>query len=348
MPAPVSVLLVDDSAIVRGMIARGIGADPEIRVIGSACDGQAALALLRAAAPDVIVLDVEMPIMDGLAALPHILSARPETAVIMASALTRRHAGMSLRALQLGAADYVQKPDASAGPAALPAFFDELRAKIKAHGRKRAPAAAPAHAQAPAPALRALRPAAIAIGASTGGPPALLKVFQRARGAIRPPVFITQHMPPNFTAMLADQLGQVSGARAAEGADGMPVEQGCIYVAPGGKHMLVERTATSVIVRLSDAAPENFCKPALDPMLRSLARAYGPSLLAAILTGMGRDGADGCVAIADAGGHFIVQDEASSVVWGMPGAAFRTGRAMGQLSLDHAADYLAAAMRGAP
>lgn len=342
--APVGVLLVDDSAVIRGLISRGISTDPDIRVVGAASDGQAALTMLRVMAPDVIVLDVEMPVMDGLSALPQILAARPDVSVIMASALTRRHAGMSLKALQLGAADYVPKPDAMAGAAALPAFFEELRAKIKAHGRKAARKTETA--SPPPPGLRRLRPAAVAIGASTGGPPALLQVFQRARGQIRTPVFVTQHMPATFTAMLAEQIGQVSGARAREGGDGMRVEAGCVYVAPGGKHMLVERDGAGIVIKLSDDAPVNFCKPAVDPMLASLARIYGPGLLAAVLTGMGRDGADGCVAVADSGGAFVVQDEASSVVWGMPGAAFRTGRAMAQLSLDQAASYLAEAMRG--
>lgn len=342
--APVGVLLVDDSAVIRGMISRGISADPDIRVVGAASDGQAALTMLRVTSPDVVVLDVEMPVMDGLSALPQILAARPDVSVIMASALTRRHAGMSLKALQLGAADYVPKPDAMAGPAALPAFFEELRVKIKAHGRKavrktEAPVAPPSQ-------LRRLKPAAVAIGASTGGPPALLQVFQRARGLIGVPVFVTQHMPATFTAMLAEQIGQVSGARAREGADGLRVEVGCVYVAPGGRHMLAEREGANVVIRLSDDAPVNFCKPAVDPMLASLARVYGHGLLAAVLTGMGRDGADGCVAVADAGGAFLVQDEATSVVWGMPGAAFRTGRAMAQLPLDQAASYLAEAMRG--
>ncbi|MGE0045885.1 MAG: chemotaxis response regulator protein-glutamate methylesterase [Hyphomonadaceae bacterium] len=339
--APVDVFVVDDSAVVRGLIAKGIADDPEIRVIGSAADGRSALTLMKALHPDVVLLDVEMPVMNGLEALPQILAAHPEASVIMASALTRRHAGMSLRALQLGAADYVPKPDAADGASALPAFLDELRAKIKAHARSRRRVKA---APAVSAGLKKLKPAAVAIAASTGGPPALLKVFTRAKGRIRTPVFITQHMPASFTAMLAEQLGDVSGARACEGGEGMMVEPGRIYVAPGGKHMLAERLGARVVIRLSDEAPENFCKPAADPMLRSLARVYGAGLLACVLTGMGRDGAEGCVAVADAGGHFFAQDEATSVVWGMPGAAIRTGRAMGQLSLDDAAVYLADAM----
>lgn len=337
----INVLIVDDSAVVRGMIARAIAVDPHIRVVGAAGDGAAALKMLGAAAPDVVLLDVEMPVMDGLAALPKILAAKPGVAVIMASALTRRHAGMSLSALRLGAADYVPKPEA--GNDNLPIFFEELIAKIKAHAPKPAPIKA---AAADAPIWR-FTPKAIAIGASTGGPPALLKVFARAKGRIKLPVFVTQHMPATFTAILADQIGQVSGAPSFEARENMRVEPGCVYVAPGGFHLVALRDGGDVILHLADTPPENFCKPAVDPMLRSLACVYGKDILAAILTGMGRDGARGCVDVANAGGRFFVQDEATSVVWGMPGAAFKTGRAMGQLSLDAAVDYLAAAMGGA-
>jgi two-component system chemotaxis response regulator CheB len=340
--APVDVLLVDDSAVARGIMQRGLAADPSIRVVGAAGNGQAAVDFVRQTPPDVVLLDVEMPVMDGLMALPRILALSPKTAVIMASALTRRHAGMSFKALQLGAADYVPKPDALAGADAVPVFIQELRAKIKAHGRKRVEAAP----VAPRPTgLKRIKAAAVAIASSTGGPPALLKVFAGLKHQVRAPIFITQHMPATFTAMLAEQLGQASGAPACEAKDGMTVLPGRIYVAPGGFHMLVERRVGQVVLRLSDAPEENYVRPAADPMLRSLAKTYGPGLLACVLTGMGKDGADGCAVVSEAGGSFFVQDEASSVVWGMPGAAWRTGKAMAQAPLDAVAPYLAEAMR---
>ncbi|MBL8550891.1 MAG: chemotaxis-specific protein-glutamate methyltransferase CheB [Hyphomonadaceae bacterium] len=337
--ATIGVLVVEDSAVIRGLITRGIESDPAIRVVGSAGDGLAALALLETLAPQIVLLDVEMPVMDGLAALPRILAKRPGAAVIMASALTHRHAAMSLKALQLGAADYVRKPDAGEGPAARAAFFEELKLKIKtlAGAKAKRPVEQPrARPAAPTP----VSYSALAIGSSTGGPPALVKVFARARGGLKAPVFVTQHMPATFTALLAEQLGQVAGVQACEGAEGQIVQPATIYVAPGGRHMLAERSAEGVVIRLSDAPPEHFCKPAVDPMLRSLAKVYGAGLLGVVLTGMGRDGADGCIAVAEAGGRFITQDEATSVVYGMPQAAYRTGRALAQLPLEEIGGFL--------
>lgn len=342
--APIEVMLVDDSAVARGLIARGLQTDAGIRVCGMAGNGQEALAMLDSVRPQIMVLDVEMPVMTGIEALPKILAKLPGVVVIMASALTRRHAALSLKALELGAADYVPKPDAADGPTALAKFLDELRGKIKALARSRMARPAPTAERRVLPlALKLFKPAAIAIGSSTGGPPALNQICARLNGNLRVPVFITQHMPPTFTAMLAEQLGKISGAPAFEGVDGMMVKSGAIYVAPGGKHMLVERRAGDVVIRLSDAPPEHFCRPAVDPMFRSLAEAYGGSLLAFVLTGMGRDGADGAVAVANKGGRFVAQDEATSVVYGMPAAAFRTGRASAELSLEEIASFLSVA-----
>lgn len=345
--APIEVMLVEDSAVTRGLIARGLGADAGLRVCGMAGNGQEALNLLQTQSPRVIVLDIEMPVMNGLEALPKILAKRPNTIVIMASALTRRHAAMSLKALELGAADYVPKPDAAEGPGALPKFLDELRAKIRALTSARTALAKPLAEPRMLPVdLQRFRPSAIAIGSSTGGPPALNQICQRIGPGLNVPVFITQHMPPTFTAMLAEQLGKVSGAPAYEGADGMRVKAGAIYVAPGGRHMLVDRRTDGVVIRLSDEAPEHFCRPAVDPMFRSVADVYGAGALAVVLTGMGRDGADGALAIANKGGRFITQDESTSAVYGMPGAAFRTGRASAEFPIDQIAVLLSGVATG--
>jgi len=340
------VLVVDDSAVVRGLISRQLASDPGIEVVCTAANGQIALDELRRRTIDVVVLDIEMPVMDGLAALGHIVADFPHVRVVMASTLTRRNAEISLRALQIGASDYVAKPET--GLAAAEDFKRELIHKIKALSQRRpsAPAGQPVlqtHAHllqaAPPPRTRphsgiAVRPQVMAIGASTGGPPALLKLFESLRGAVEQPILLTQHMPPTFTALLAEQLARAGDRPCAEGRDGEQIQPGRCYVAPGGFHMVVAQEGTAKVIRLNQEAPENFCRPAVDPMLRSVAAAYGAASVAVILTGMGADGARGCEVLAAAGGRFIAQDEATSVVWGMPGAAAATGMAESILPLD--------------
>ncbi len=332
----IRVMVVDDSAVVRGLIARQLGCDPQVCVVATAANGLLALGELEKRSVDVVVLDVEMPVMDGMTALAEIHRRYPKVAVVMASTATVRNAEISLKALQLGAADYVAKP--SSGLGAAEDFKIELLAKVKVLGRRNL-AAAPinptAHA-APVPAAprlvrsphaRPTRPAVLAIGSSTGGPPALLKLFEALRGWVEQPILLTQHMPPTFTALLAEQLSRAGERPCAEGRDGEPVLPGRCYVAPGGWHMLVETRGAGPVIRLNQEAAENYCRPAVDPMLRSAARVYGSGVLAVVLTGMGIDGARGCGHVAQAGGRFIAQDEATSVVWGMPGAAVATGLA---------------------
>jgi two-component system chemotaxis response regulator CheB len=328
----VRVLVVDDSAVVRGLIARFLGEDPTIEVVATAAHGALALAGLRRSPADVVVLDIEMPVMDGLTALGEILREFPKVRVIMASALTLRNAELGLKALQLGASDYISKPEG--GLANADEFKRDLISKVRALGGRANPQPT---APPPSPPRNSMtqtfvrppkiRPTVITIGASTGGPPVLLQLFESLRGAAPQPILLTQHMPPSFTALLAEQLTRVSGRACAEARDGEPIRPGQCYVAPGGWHMVVDRDGATPVVRLNQDPPENFCRPAVDPMLRSAARVYGNGVLAAILTGMGADGAKGCEAVAQAGGRFIVQDEATSVVWGMPGAAAATGLA---------------------
>ena len=339
-PTDIRVLVVDDSAVVRGLISRQLNAEAGIGVVATAANGALALAELARREVDIVVLDIEMPVMDGLTALGEIVARYPAVRVVMASTLTRRNAEISMKALHLGASDYVAKPET--GLAAAEEFRQELTAKIRALAARRpAPAArvptVTAPVTPPSPTVARpprTRPSVILIGASTGGPPALLKVFAALRGAVDQPILLTQHMPPTFTALLAEQLTRAGGRPCAEARDGDRIKPGHCYIAPGGWHMTVAREAAMPTLRLSQDPPENFCRPAVDPLFRTAARVFGSGALGVILTGMGSDGAQGCEALARAGGHFIVQDEASSVVWGMPGAAAATGLAGGVLPLD--------------
>ncbi len=340
---PIRVMVVDDSAVVRGLIARALEADAAVAVVARAENGQAALAQLEHVEVDVIVLDLEMPVMDGMTALPLILARRPGVRIIVASTLTLRNARLCLDTLQAGASDYVSKPEGG-GLVHAEAFHRQLLAKVRALGGvPEAPATEPVlrppPRPAPPPSTRTVRPEVIAIGGSTGAPPALVQVFEALRG-VSLPILLTQHMPPMFTALLAEQLARAGDRPCREAVDGEPVLAGRAYVAPGGWHMTVQRSEGGPMIRLNQEPPEHFCRPAVDPLMRSVARTYGASALAVILTGMGSDGAAGCAAVAEAGGRFVVQDEATSVVWGMPGAAARTGRAEAVLPLSRIGEWL--------
>jgi two-component system chemotaxis response regulator CheB len=370
--APFRIMVVDDSAVIRGLLIRSLESDPQIHVVASVRDGSMALNTVINQDIEVVILDIEMPVMDGLTALPKIIAARPGIKVIMASTLTRRNADISLRALAAGAADYVTKPSSAALTSAED-FKRELLCKVKALARARRksaglaqPVAQPiaqpiaqpgTHASEPAAALR--RPAAaaprpivlrqssaepfeaLAIGSSTGGPQALFNVLSAIRGRVSVPIFVTQHMPATFTTILAEHITRGAGWPAAEGVDGETVRPGRVYVAPGGHHMLIEAQPNHQrAIRLSDAPPENFCRPSVDPMLRSLAKIYGRRLLTVILTGMGHDGLNGGEAVTAAGGMVIAQDEATSVVWGMPGAVATAGLCSAVLPLAELGPYI--------
>jgi two-component system chemotaxis response regulator CheB len=324
-------MLVDDSATVRAILRRLLDAEPGIRVVHQAGDGRAALAALGTARPDVVLLDLEMPVMDGMTALPLILKGAPQAAVIVASALTQRGAKEAIAALAAGAADYVPKPQGSAGGAADPVFKAELVAKIRGWARMKRqeksapPARLPVAVRRPALPPK-FRPALVAIGCSTGGPQALAALVKRLP-RLPVPVVLVQHMPAGFTTMLAQHLDRLGPNRCAEATEGEPLDPGRIHLAPGDRHLLVEAAGGGLRARLTSGPPENFCRPAVDPMLRAAVGAVGGRLLAVILTGMGHDGLEGCRAVAAAGGVVIAQDEASSVVWGMPGAVARAGLA---------------------
>ncbi len=381
---PIRVMVVDDSVVVRGLIGRWIDEDSSLAVVASHRNGKLAVDDVIRSNPDVVVLDVEMPEMDGLTALPLLLKQKPGLVVVMASTLTRRNAEISLKCLSLGAADYVPKPESNSRVTTSDDFKREIIEKVRTLGiRARArsgkpfsgassaaapatefraarpapvspptPAVAPSgmrHAPAPqrisatrpsatAPGLRSysnVAPRILVIGSSTGGPQALTKLFGDIGKSIgNLPVLVCQHMPATFTSILAEHITKASGRRAAEGVNGEPLMPGRIYVAPGGKHMIAVKDGNDTVIRLTDGAPVNFCKPAVDPMFASVVPLYGQAILGTVLTGMGHDGAVGATAIANAGGSIIAQDEESSVVWGMPGAVAQAGAAAEILALD--------------
>jgi two-component system chemotaxis response regulator CheB len=342
------VMLCDDSAAIRAGLARLLESDPKIRIVAQVSDGAAALRALETAPPneqpEVILLDLEMPVMDGMTALPLLLRRRPRPVVIVASALTQRGASQAMAALSAGAADYLPKPRASTGGLTDPAFQAELLAKVK--GWARLGGNQPARPPTRPAAMVGLQPRAIAIGASTGGPQALAQFVKRLPRQLHLPVLITQHMPAGFTAMLAQHLNGLGGPSCSEARDGEALRPGHILIAPGNHHMILRRADFGAVhVQLSADPPENFCRPAVDPMLRSLATIYGRGLLAIILTGMGQDGLLGCQAVARAGGTVLAQDEASSVVWGMPGAVAKAGLAQLLAPPAALAEFVLAALR---
>ncbi len=383
------VLLADDSGTVRRLMQRLLEREADVRVVGEAEHGRSAVDMVRQAAAagqpvEIVLLDVEMPVMDGITALERLARVRPAPQVIMLSAHTRQGAVVTVKALARGAYDYVCKP-AARSDRSFDSFRKELLGKIRAAGKAlrarrqaapqpvdapvrkppaggqaaakshtvetRAHAAAAASAAArpmrapprrtpatrPAPAPRsptppprplpttAVRPAALAIGSSTGGPQAVLRLLRDLGPQRDLPIFLTQHMPPTFTAAFAEQIAQELDLPCAEARQGEPVEAGRIYVAPGDFHLLVEGRPEDARIQLSKSPPENFCRPAVDPMLRSLVAVYGKRLVSVILTGMGSDGLEGCRAVAETGGRIIVQDRETSVVWGMPGAVVAAG-----------------------
>jgi two-component system chemotaxis response regulator CheB len=372
----VRVMIVDDAVVVRGLVSRWVEAETDMEVVASLRTGREAVNQIERADPDVVVLDVDMPEMDGIAALPLLLAKKPSLIVIMASTLTRRNAEISLKALSLGATDYIPKPSSNREVTTSNIFHRELIEKIRQLGQRAlrlrqgegpgraAPAPKPwampriaapplvplAGAKAPI-ALRAMPltpPRVLLVGCSTGGPQALNALVAQIGGLIdRVPVLITQHMPPTFTAILAEHLTRVAQRPAHEARDGEAVKAGVIYLAPGGKHMKVTSRNGLPAIEIDDGSMVNFCKPAVDPLFSSAAAVWGGKALALVLTGMGADGLRGARDIVAAGGHIVAQDEASSVVWGMPGQVAQAGLCSAVLPLDEIATRLMQVFAGA-
>ncbi|MDH5410166.1 MAG: chemotaxis response regulator protein-glutamate methylesterase [Alphaproteobacteria bacterium] len=390
---PLRVMIVDDSSVVRGLLTRLLETQPDVEVVSSVSDGQMAVNALRRSPVDVVILDIEMPRMDGLTALPLLMEARPGIQVIVASTLTEKNAEISLKALERGAADYLTKPTSAHGLGSMEAFNRQLVEKVIALGYATRESGrpvktvemAPPRRIAPSPdykpssrpsdrqyrpsvrpgrpkvrvierstkemddariftrpepkeiVLRAAgktRPEIITIGSSTGGPQALFQVLRDIGPNPGVPILITQHMPPTFTKILAEHAARGSGLPCKEAEDGEPLERGQVYIAPGDYHMLVKVRNDRPTIAINQDPPVNFCRPAVDPMLRSVVELYGSRILNVILTGMGSDGMLGSQAVVDAGGTVIAQDELTSIVWGMPGAVATRGLCSAVLPID--------------
>lgn len=339
----IRALVVDDSAVLRRLIGNVLASDPEIEVVGTAVDGLDAIEKVDVLKPDVVTLDVEMPRLDGLGAVKEISARHPRLPVIMFSTLTEKGASATLQALSNGASDYVAKPTGATSFAdALDIVRDELLPRVKAlTAARRISAAAPTAVPRPraTPPVRT-QPEVLVIACSTGGPDALSKVLAGLPATFALPVLVTQHMPPVFTTQFADRLDRVSPLSVREAADGDVVRRGQVLVAPGDYHLRLSRSAGVVRAALDEGPRENFCRPAADPLLRSAAELYGPGVLCLVLTGMGSDGLEGARVVVDKGGRVVVQDQETSVVWGMPGAVAGAGLAHEVLPLEGIAPRL--------
>jgi two-component system chemotaxis response regulator CheB len=349
MTADAKILLIDDSSTIRGLLSRLINGQPGMQVIGTAANGKLGVERVRALNPDLVVLDIEMPVMTGLEALAEIRKSHPRLPVIMFSTLTENGAEATLTALELGASAYATKPQSSGSMVtALEVVKDDLVSKIKAlvdaTSTARSGSSPAVKLRKPPPAPPSATPArrtasigriqAVVLGSSTGGPNALEKFLLGIVNPLPVPMFITQHMPPTFTAVLAKRLNTKVSSTVVEGQDGMVAKPGHCYIAPGGLHMGLEAQGTSTVLVVEDGPMINSCKPSVEPLFSSAAGHYGSLALAVMLTGMGSDGVDGTGELAAKGASVIVQDEETSVVWGMPGAVAKAGLATEILPLD--------------
>ena len=331
------VLIIDDSALMRGLLSSLLSEDPEIEVVDAAPDPLVAREMIKAHNPDVVTLDVEMPRMDGLTFLRKIMTLRPMP-VVMISTLTQAGAEVTLEALEIGAVDFVAKPTNAVGPA-MAALAGELRAKVKAAARTRVRArpVQPAPRQPMRQRLERHTGKILMIGASTGGVEAL-KTLLMDLPQDCPPTLVTQHMPERFTAAFASRLNRECPVAVSEATDRQRIEPGCVYIAPGGAHHLeLAREGTAFVCRLTDAEPMSGHRPSVDVLFRSGARVAGSQVIGVILTGMGKDGAEGLLELRKAGAPTLGQDEATSLIYGMPRVAFERGAVERQFPLTELA-----------
>ena len=359
----ISVVVADDSALVRRLVSGVLNDTPDIRVVGLAHDGEQAIAKIAELSPDLLTLDIEMPVMDGLTAMREIHRRFPRLPVLMVSTLTHRGAAITLDALAAGARDYVTKPAHSASlDDSLTDLRDQLVPRIRALTTRPGPFAREQQPPLTAPAPRtasysssprekrttSARPTQIvAIGSSTGGPDALARVLGSITQRPTLPIVAVQHMPPVFTATLAQRLSRIGPVDVVEAEDGQQLAPGVMYLAPGGRHLEIRRRGTAVVTCLHDGEPENYSRPSVDVLFRSVATVYPGSAIGVILTGMGHDGRAGCARMAADGSLIVAQDQASSVVWGMPGAVAEAGLADVIIGLERVGPFLAERFRAA-
>jgi two-component system chemotaxis response regulator CheB len=341
----IRVLVVDDSGIIRRLISDVVNREDDMTVCGTAENGRIAVERARELKPHVMTLDVEMPELSGLEALPQIRKQNPMLPIVMFSTLTVGGGKATLEALSNGASDFVTKPNDSGGLTnALARIRADLIPKIRALAARetapvRRPVTPPKQSRGPFP-----RPECVAIAVSTGGPRALEQLVPLFAADFPVPIVAVQHMPATFTKLLAERLDRMSSITVTEAVHGEPVEARHMYIAPGEHHLTIKRSGTTTRVALNDGPPEHSCRPAADVLFRSAVGVYGPRVLGVVLTGMGEDGSGGARAISDAGGRVIVQDRNSSVVWGMPGAVVQAGLADGEFALDEIAPEITRAV----
>ncbi len=359
----ISIMLADDSAVIRGALTRILETDSTIDIVASIANGEMAVKSAEIHKPNVIILDIEMPVMDGLTALPKILENSPNSKVIMFSALTESGAAVTLKAFSLGAVECLVKPSSTQSVGEGSEFQRKLLDLIKNLVPENDRAEHIEHAAAPVSAtaksllsadnieLRSGvgvykgKPKILAIGSSTGGPNALFEITKDFKN-FDVPIVLTQHMPATFTKILAEHITQQTGVPAEEGQDGMRLENGTIYVAPGAFHMKILKDDEGLYIKLDDGPPENFCKPSVEPMMRSVVDLFGRQVLALILTGMGHDGIDSGKLLADCGAQLVAQDEKTSTVWGMPGAVAKAGYCTDVLPLNEIGPHIRKAVMG--